>query len=92
MWVVRMMMMLQLILAVITLSQVLPMLQRLEVDVGAGISDSSPISPSLSSALPQLRISTTSCVFVPEVGYVLADSCGALWVVHAVSLAVLSHR
>jgi hypothetical protein len=69
-------------------SQVLPMLQRLELDIGAGVSDSSP----LSSTLPALHISATCCVFVPEVGYVLADACGALWVVHEMSLAVVSHR
>ncbi len=75
----------------ITHTQVLPMIQRLEIDIGAGVSESSPL-PSSSSALPTLRISATCCVFVPEVGYVLADACGALWVAHAMTLTVVSHR
>ena len=72
--------------------QVLPMLQQLEVDVGAGISDSSPLHPSPTHPLPTLRVSITCATFVPEVGYVLGDACGALWVVQPMTLAVVSHR
>ena len=68
------------------------MLQQLEVDVGAGISDSSPLHPSPTHTLPTLRVSITCATFVPEVGYVLGDACGALWVVQPMTLAVLSHR
>ena len=75
-----------------TRAQVLPMLQRLEVDIGASVIDSSPLRASSSGALPPLRITASCCVFVPEVGYILADACGALWVVHAMTLAVVSHR